>query len=826
MVKKCGIILIFYTLSIMLVAWFLTSSPITYVSMMIEVDDSSQAIALSERYHIELFDVSDFGFATFLVPEDQSFELTEMGFEYDQTLVSMGRIQPITNDPYVNDQYALSLMKVPEAWLLADGSSSVIIAIIDTGIDTDHDEFVGRILPNSYNARTKVTSTTSLNHIEDDNGHGTMVAGIIAANKNNSKGIAGIVSESPLLIIKANNADDPLTSDDESKEFSDSVIAEGIHYARQQGADIINLSLGSTTQNTIVRNAVTEAQNAGIIVIGASGNDGATTKYYPASYPGVISVGSVDESLMISSFSNYNDAVDVTAPGSQIVSSTLNNGYSMGSGTSFAAPQVTGVIALMLDYFSTLTVDQIISQLLSTTIDRGAIGYDVYYGYGVIHAANALDVEFVTIMFETNGGSLIEPLEVVKGYTFEIDPPIKEGYIFIGWYTDLLLTQPFQIGVDVALQSMTLYADYEPLRYALTLIHDTEVIFVLEVFFGIVPLLPIPDAPIGYDFAGWFYDPQLTIPYQQDFFTSDDTLYAGYVPKLYEITYWVGDEIFFKESYPYQTIPDTPTPSGTYPFIGWYLDASLTQAYYDQPITESRSLYARFDDGQYRVTFYSYDGITILSSLRLSYGEDAIPPENPIRPDSPSFTFTFLGWSESFLNITHDVSIFPIYDKMYHPESITLQPYVDTVHRFEDWEDAGLTLIDPLLHVTTEIETIDPTTYRVVYRIYDGDEWIDTRIRMVTILPEDTVIITVLPDVTTLYVGQPYQDAGATSSIGQLETINPVDTRSPGIYEIIYRVTIGYKTYQKSKFVHVLDEQAFHPTPVLVYRRKEEGWMV
>jgi subtilisin family serine protease len=200
-------------------------------------------------------------------------------------------------------------MKVPEAWLLADGSASVVIAIIDTGIDTDHEEFTGRILPNSYNARTKETSTTSLDHIEDDNGHGTMVAGIIAANKNNNKGIAGIVSESSLLIIKANNADNLSTPEDESKEFSDSVIAEGIHYAREQGADIINLSLGSTTQNTIVKNAVTEAQHAGIIIVGASGNDGVSTKYYPASYPGVVSVGSIDETLTISSFSNYNDAV-------------------------------------------------------------------------------------------------------------------------------------------------------------------------------------------------------------------------------------------------------------------------------------------------------------------------------------------------------------------------------------------------------------------------------------------------------------------------------------------------------------------------------------
>jgi subtilisin family serine protease len=100
---------------------------------------------------------------------------------------------------------------------------------------------------------------------------------------------------------------------------------------------------------------------------------------------------------------------DLTAPGAQIVSTALNNGYSIGSGTSFAAPQVTGVLALMHDYFTQLTDEQRVAQLLSTTLDRGTIGYDVYYGFGVVQAAHALDVEFVTILFETSGGTSHQP---------------------------------------------------------------------------------------------------------------------------------------------------------------------------------------------------------------------------------------------------------------------------------------------------------------------------------------------------------------------------------------------------------------------------------
>ncbi len=822
--KKVWIFILILAMATAGLASFFHVTENTYVTMMIQVDNPNEALKLSEVYTIELMDASSYGFATYRVPQYRSNELEQYGFEQDRTLYPMGRITPITNDPYVSDQYALSLMKVPEAWLLADGSSSVVIAIIDTGIDTDHDEFVGRILPNSYNARTKVTSTTSLSHVEDDNGHGSMVAGIIAANKNNNKGIAGLVSESSLLIIKANNADNPLTSEDESKEFSDSVIAEGIHYAREQGADIINLSLGSTTQNTIVRNAVIEAQNAGIIVIGASGNDGTSTKYYPASYSGVISVGSVDQTLTLSSFSNFNDAVDITAPGSQIVSSTLNNGYSMGSGTSFAAPQVTGIVALMLDYFTLFTDDQIIAQLLSTTTDRGSVGYDVYYGYGVVHAANALDVEFITITFETFGGTTINPIQVVKGYTFEVESPIKNGYTFLGWYQDQALTQPFQVGVDITSMSITLYAKYEPNRYQLTLMDNTTILDTLEVLHGIIPSLPILSDREGYDFTGWFYDQMQTIPYQQEPFTSDAVLYAGFTPKQFDITYMIDDDIFSTETYSYHVIPQPPIPPSIYPFIGWYLDASLTNPYNPQPITESMTLYARFDDGQYVITFYSYDRMTVLSTERLMYGQNATPPDDLIRPDSPSFSFIFLGWSAPFDDVQEDLSIYPIYEKIYHPESITLRPQVDTISRFEDWEDAGTTLIDPMLHIIREIVMIDASTYRIIYRIYDEDIMVDAKIRMVTILFQEPPTITLLPDVTTLYVGEVYTDAGATSSKGLIEVINPVDNRAPGIYEVIYRVTIDQKIYQRSKFVYILDQQDYHPTPILAYRRKEEGW--
>lgn len=266
---------------IMLFACFFAYQPNeSTTEMVISVESEAEALKLQTMYQIELIDYSNFGYAIYQVNHTQIDILTKNGFEINQTLQVMGGPFQTTNDPYMDDQYALNLMDVTEAWTLTEGSSDVVIAIIDTGIDIDHEEFQGRILQNSYNARTKETSEISLSHIEDDNGHGTMVAGIIGANKDNSKGIAGIVQHAKLLIIKANNVDKDYTAEDESEQFSESTVAEAIHYARINGADIINLSLGTDSTNTITANAIQQAIDAGIIIIGASGNDGDQTKYY------------------------------------------------------------------------------------------------------------------------------------------------------------------------------------------------------------------------------------------------------------------------------------------------------------------------------------------------------------------------------------------------------------------------------------------------------------------------------------------------------------------------------------------------------------------
>lgn len=820
--RRISIIVLLSSILYVFISFFSLPQDVTITQMMINVENQQEAYTLEHQYDIDLCSYSDYGYAVFDVPSNKKDELIQIGFSENQTLEKMGRFDQITSDPLVTDQYALSLMHVTEAWSLTEGSAEVVVAIIDTGIDTDHDEFIGRILQTSYNARTKTTSETSLSHVEDDNGHGTMVAGIIGANKNNSKGIAGITSNVKLLVIKANNTDNPLTEEDESDQFLESSIAEAIHYARTQGADIINMSLGTKSINTVTQSAVEQAIAAGIIIVGASGNDGDTSKYYPASYPGVISVGSIDDTMTLSTFSNTNDAVDLTAPGSSIVSTSLNNGYATGSGTSFAAPQVAGVLALMKSYFQTMSSDSIINQLLTTAVDRGEIGFDTSYGYGVVHAALAMQVDYVTVTFETNGGIPIDPISVVEGFSFDAPEASKEGYLFIGWYYDSQFTNLYEDGVDVINTNITLYAKYEPTQLNVSFYRDDVLISQSQIYYSEMITLPEPQDVTGYDFIGWYYDLVYTTPYTDEPIYKDTILYARYERKTYTITYIVNGETYQTDEYLYQAIPNPPTPESELVFLGWYQDSDFVSIYEIEPITASFNLYARFHDGLYTVTFFDADLITVISTQQIPYGGTVSEPNHPTKDNSPSFSYTFIGWSESFDFITEDIHIYPEYDMTFLPESISLQPGVDTVSNFDEWEDASIVLFDQLLTQETLITEIDDMTYQIVYNILLGEEVIDTKYRMVSIIQEERVVITLLPDVTTLLVGDDYEDAGATSNRGEIEVEGQVDTSTPGVYEVIYKVNYEGHLYQKTRYVYVLDNIAYHPE-IIIYYRKEEG---
>lgn len=236
------------------------------------------------------------------------------------------------NDPYYPGyQYGPQKVAAPAAWDITQSSANIKIAIIDTGVQPNHPELAGKLLP-GYDYVDWDPNTS------DGNGHGTHVAGIAAAATNNGVGIAGMAPFASII---------PIRSLDNYGNGLLSSVANGIVYAANNGAHVVNLSLGSPTNDSFLQAAVQYAWDRGAVVIAAAGNDNTSTPFYPAYLPGVVAVASTNSSDVKSAFSNYGTWVDVAAPGDQILSTYVGTSYAYLSGTSMAAPHVSGLAALL-----------------------------------------------------------------------------------------------------------------------------------------------------------------------------------------------------------------------------------------------------------------------------------------------------------------------------------------------------------------------------------------------------------------------------------------------------------------------------------------------
>lgn len=237
------------------------------------------------------------------------------------------------NDPYWSSQWALPKIEAPKAWNLSRGSPNVIIAVLDTGVDYTHPDLKMKVL-------TDIDKDYVNNDDDamDDHGHGTHVAGIAAAATNNNIGIAGVCPNCKILPIKILNSGGGGT---------DEILVNGIKYAVEQGARIVNLSLGGKSCSLTLANAINAAFDQGVLIVAASGNDGSKTSMaYPARSPRVVSVGAVDQYDVETSFSQRDETLDLLAPGVNILSTTIGEFVNM-SGTSMAAPHVAGVAGLL-----------------------------------------------------------------------------------------------------------------------------------------------------------------------------------------------------------------------------------------------------------------------------------------------------------------------------------------------------------------------------------------------------------------------------------------------------------------------------------------------
>ena len=772
--------------------------------IMYEVDSMQEAVEIANQYNLNLIEYSHYGFALYETLSQQSVDrFIDLGFSKNgtsQTLENPWRSNVI-NDPYYSDQYAIPMMEVDQAWAIEEGSPDYLIAIIDTGIDTDHPEFSGRISQRSYNA---VTEEVGIAVVEDDQGHGTNVAGVIGAIKNNNQGIAGIVQNSMLLIIKANNIDDSSTSEDESETYSDSTLTKAIRYAIQQGADVINMSLGGPSYNNTVQNAINDAYEAGVIIVASSGNNGNSELQYPASYQHVISVGAVEEDMNIASYSTHNQHVDLSAPGSYIVVTDMDGGYASASGTSFSAPQVTGAIALLQSYLPELTDDQTMDRLYQTAMDRGVEGEDDYYGWGIVNIYQAMLLDPIVITFETYDASIVESIEIPKDEIFTVNPPSKTGHTFDGWYLDEAYTLFFNIGVDTLNTDTTLYAKFTPKTYTISFVSDGSLVADLLISYGDTFEIPIPTKE-GHMFDGWFYDEAFETPYYVKAVTEGFTLYAKFIRTAFLINFYIDDLL---DDYAYvdngESI-DLYAPNSDFDFLGWYLEPTFITPFEVGNATEDLDLYARFDDGRYVINYYDSDLSSIYLTQYVKNGLNAITPEGPEKPSTPSFDFKFIGWSHSDQNVISDLSIYPVYQSIYNNRSIKILPSLDTIGLNQTWEDPGILIEDELLRYEV-LGTVDEEKlgrYEIVYHIYYENEVIDTITRYVNVI-EPIVIITLNPDITTLYVGDSYNDSGATSNVGQVLAKGNVDTTVRGTYMITYTVLYNQQIYEKSKYVYVL----------------------
>jgi thermitase len=259
-------------------------------------------------------------------------------------------------------------------------SGGVPVGIVDTGIDAGHEDLAGKVAACGAAANGRVTD----GECADSEGHGTHVAGTIAASANNRVGVVGVAFSSPLIICRA------LGGPDGSGTVAD--VAACIRWTHDRGAKVISMSLGGPSSHTLAeaaKSAYARGGHSGSLLVAAAGNDGDGTVEYPAGLDQVMSVGAIDAADAVAPFSNENADVELAAPGVDILSTKLGGGYIRYSGTSMATPHVSGAAALLWGQTPTATVASVRRRVDAAVDDLGAPGRDSAYGYGVVDLAKA-----------------------------------------------------------------------------------------------------------------------------------------------------------------------------------------------------------------------------------------------------------------------------------------------------------------------------------------------------------------------------------------------------------------------------------------------------
>ena len=289
---------------------------------------------------------------------------------------AVAKVSGTANDTLFSSEWHLAKIQAPSAWDVTTGTSSVIVAVVDTGVNASHPDLAGKVLSTGWDFVANDSTTM------DENGHGTAVAGTIAPDANNNLGVVGVAWANLILPVRVLDA---------SGAGNYSTIAQGIIWAADHGARIINLSLGGTASSSTLQSAINYAWSKQCIVVAAAGNNGNSVPVYPAACSNVVSVAATNASDTRPSWSNYGSYIDVCAPGENIVTLDGSNSYASWSGTSFSTPVTSGVLALMASVNPSLTNAQLVDVLLKNCDDLGTSGADIYYGNGRVNALRAVN---------------------------------------------------------------------------------------------------------------------------------------------------------------------------------------------------------------------------------------------------------------------------------------------------------------------------------------------------------------------------------------------------------------------------------------------------
>jgi uncharacterized repeat protein (TIGR02543 family) len=582
---------------------------VDYDGYIVKLDDSKSA-----QKHID-FDaaeelsekVIDDNYVLVNEPEDvlEFADLNAVDLIEPNYLVSIAETFPDIdpNDPkYSSNQWDLPWIGAPDLWKKElrgsdSGSNAIKIAIIDTGINTTHEDINPTNIIFGKNYSTSYDSNAD-NYV-DDAGHGSFVAGIIAAQTNNSKGIAGIADEAELIVLKILNG---------SGGGNTSAILAALNDLNDGTAplpDVINMSVGWQGGSESINAVIQSLLDKGVIIVAAAGNDGVVSSKttpeqvnqisYPAAYDGVIGVGATDSSDNIASYSTKNSTVDVSAPGSDMTSISKGTAiaYGSGSGTSYASPVVAAVAVAMKDFADDsggwIDGDDFLSILTDTSVELGDSGKDTSYGVGRLdcnaitaYLLSYMPPSIATVSFDANGGNtLISTKYKAIGKSIGILPTAtRTGYDFDGWWTQEIGGTQINESTTVT-ENVTYYAHWTPLPYDVTFDANGGVAsdtLISKSYNDVIGTLPTATRP-GHTFDGWWTEEIGGTQIDESTTVTDNIIYyAHWIRNYYTATFDANEGVMETTSVSQlygDAIGTLPTATRTgHTFDGWHTAAN------------------------------------------------------------------------------------------------------------------------------------------------------------------------------------------------------------------------------------------------------------